>query len=911
MLARHRPLRDYLTASAVAAIFFLVLFSPVLGKGLILGPGDGVQYWVFLKRGFLLWNERILAGFPAFADPQQILWYPLRWLAPTFNLFVVSAYVLAAVSAYIMAREYRAGRAAAAAAALVYAASGFMMAHLGHTTIVHAAAWLPLIIASIEKQARLGSGLWRAAGAVAIGCAFLAGHPQVVVYGLGLGVLLMGVNIALRAREDRRAALRLALGYAAMACAGVLLAAVQLIPTAELAGATARADMGFREFITYSLPPSQAILTLFPFAFGPWFEGGPPYFGQWNFTELANYVGLSTLTLIAAAFLQIGHPKKYFWLAAGLLAFLFSFGGATPVADLAFELPVVNSFRVPARAAIIVALAAAVLVAMSIETVRTDARRVRAALLGAVVPAVAVAAALVWRARVDAVAAAASVDAPTLLSQTYLVPVAAALAVLAAIVLLRRPQWLAAGALAIVALDVTWYAVNVEWRFASSPTPVLSESVARLRDRSNAVVGRVAPLDGVLKGPVALLPNISSVFGVQSSSGYGPLLPKVYGDLAGISPSGEAMPGSVHALSLQAMGVSHLAFSGSASGELVFARGCGEAPPPQRIVIPTPAGTRASHLRISSNMGCSPQIEQGAPVLSIQAYRGAQPVGAPAFARAGVHTAEWAIRRPDIAPIVRHVQPPRSYDLPGTNGIGRIFNADIALTDRGDAIELDGVALDFVVDAGAMRVFALELVDAATGDTVALETSLVSRMGADKVVIEEPLDGGAVSARFAGFLGRAWLVPEAAYVSHAASLRAIKTGTLVDGAPLDLSQTVLIDHPEPPASSAAAKSGSVTWISRGDGFAELKVDSGAPQFLVIAQQFYPGWRATVDGVPVGIYRANHAFQAVHVPAGESTVRLSFMPRTLLIGGALSLVALLLVAVLALGASGMNWFPRRA
>ncbi|HSE41524.1 MAG TPA: YfhO family protein, partial [Acidobacteriota bacterium] len=45
--------------------------------------------------------------------------------------------------------------------------------------------------------------------------------------------------------------------------------------------------------------------------------------------------------------------------------------------------------------------------------------------------------------------------------------------------------------------------------------------------------------------------------------------------------------------------------------------------------------------------------------------------------------------------------------------------------------------------------------------------------------------------------------------------------------------------------------------------------------VVFAENYYPGWRAFVDGKQVPIYRANYTFQAVKVPAGKHTVKFSF------------------------------------
>lgn len=72
---------------------------------------------------------------------------------------------------------------------------------------------------------------------------------------------------------------------------------------------------------------------------------------------------------------------------------------------------------------------------------------------------------------------------------------------------------------------------------------------------------------------------------------------------------------------------------------------------------------------------------------------------------------------------------------------------------------------------------------------------------------------------------------------------------------------------------------------------EFEVESDGPAMAVVAQTFHPNWRATVNGIPARVWNANHAFQAIEVPAGSSRVVLRYVDRAFQSGAALSLVAL--------------------
>ncbi len=80
---------------------------------------------------------------------------------------------------------------------------------------------------------------------------------------------------------------------------------------------------------------------------------------------------------------------------------------------------------------------------------------------------------------------------------------------------------------------------------------------------------------------------------------------------------------------------------------------------------------------------------------------------------------------------------------------------------------------------------------------------------------------------------------------------------------------------------------------------QLAVSMEDPGWVVLSDTFYPGWTASVDGKAVDIYRANHLFRAVQVPAGEHTVVFSYFPSRLKLG-------LLLMALSVIGAIALAW-----
>ena len=76
---------------------------------------------------------------------------------------------------------------------------------------------------------------------------------------------------------------------------------------------------------------------------------------------------------------------------------------------------------------------------------------------------------------------------------------------------------------------------------------------------------------------------------------------------------------------------------------------------------------------------------------------------------------------------------------------------------------------------------------------------------------------------------------------------------------------------------------------------EVTVETAGAAMLVVAQTWYPGWTATVDGQATRVWRANHAFQAMELPAGAKRVVLEYREPRLAAGAALSGLALLVCA----------------
>lgn len=90
-----------------------------------------------------------------------------------------------------------------------------------------------------------------------------------------------------------------------------------------------------------------------------------------------------------------------------------------------------------------------------------------------------------------------------------------------------------------------------------------------------------------------------------------------------------------------------------------------------------------------------------------------------------------------------------------------------------------------------------------------------------------------------------------------------------------------------------------TVVAPGHITVELDAPAPAKSALMVSENYYPGWTATVDGKPGEVYRANLSLMGVPLPAGATKVELTFASASYQKGKRITLVGIGL-ALLAMG-----------
>lgn len=72
----------------------------------------------------------------------------------------------------------------------------------------------------------------------------------------------------------------------------------------------------------------------------------------------------------------------------------------------------------------------------------------------------------------------------------------------------------------------------------------------------------------------------------------------------------------------------------------------------------------------------------------------------------------------------------------------------------------------------------------------------------------------------------------------------------------------------------------------------VSVNLTNPGLLVLSEIWYPGWKAYDNGMPIQVYKANHALRSVYLHQGNHTVEFIYEPTSYKIGKTISLITVL-------------------
>jgi len=140
-----------------------------------------------------------------------------------------------------------------------------------------------------------------------------------------------------------------------------------------------------------------------------------------------------------------------------------------------------------------------------------------------------------------------------------------------------------------------------------------------------------------------------------------------------------------------------------------------------------------------------------------------------------------------------------------------------------------------------------------------------------------------------GALPRAWVVGRATRAGEAQTLAAMQQPGW------DPRTTAVVESPRDLALAGPGLRGAARVVSDEPDRVAIDAQSSGAGLLVLADNWYPDWKATVDGRPAEIYRTNHTFRGVVLPAGQHRVVFTFRSPSLHTGFLVWLATLALLA----------------
>ncbi len=936
---------------ALFALPLIYFYPAVLGK-VTLAPGDGwsqifgirILIGQMLSQGQLpLWNPYIFGGMPLLASLQPGALYPPTWLFAIFppqfsmNFMAITTYHLALIGTYLFARRIGCTRLGSLIAGMAFTFGGFMIAHLGHTNRVAAAAWLPWILLAISELARQVRWRWITLGACFIALQLFAGDPQMTFYGAFVIVPFALLPFFDRSYLNKP---RYLASLFMMALCGGLLSLIQLLPAREMLSYGERAGIDYDYFSQFSYPPGQWLNLFFPYFFGS-AQLAPydvMYWGSWNPPETTAYVGLATiwlalLALFTARKTSAPDRRVWFWAIIAALALFLSFGSYLPHSfhHALFQLPVYKLFRAQGRHLFEFNFALSLLAGLGLtalaELTASQARRILLAtgtiiascLATGVVLYCFYAERLLSRQPVASQIRAAG-WARAQHPDIFIPLIIFVLAGLALMLYRWRPRWAIIVLPLFFLVDAWSWGLTAEWieadhnvKQALADPPVVKAIKAR---ESNLSQFRMLSYGKDMMGEGAATlntTNISIQRGVQSLNGYDPLRLLRISELAGrMSLDGEVSDLTTfdpEHKGFDLLNVKYLVREKNAAPETLnyielggvkFAEPSGSLTFANGAQASIAVDANATEIALVSALGGSAATFDGAPILQLELHTTTGQV-IKREVQAGRDSAEWAYDRADVLPIIKHkraqiVESWSAGDYQGHHYLTRL-SFPRAQINRVDVKHVGGAAEIFVTRA--------VLFDSLLNRTLPINQFSLSPARWRKVE-----DLGRVELyENTQHMPRVWFVGRTELLRSDEVLQTIKTGKLPNGSLFEPAQVALLEREDfsrrtfaPPAFGNASEN-SVEVVRYVPQRIVLQTRNANAGLLVLSEIYYRGWEAWVDGKRLPIERVNYVLRGVVLAAGNHRVEFRYRAHSFRNGAGYSLLGIAL-----LGAG--SWFSRR-
>ncbi len=851
-----------------------------------------------------LWTPNLEAGFPLFAEGEVAALYPINliftFLFPAqISLGYTILFHLAwlSVGMFILNRSSGFDTASAFLAGFVFGFSGFVIAHVHHSPHLAAGSWLPWLILFQQKYWRARSegkklGRWFVLACFAIGLQFLAGFPQMALLNTGT-FALFGIFSPILWRQSARATERqrqFALTRFANPTAitflqiilGMGLSSIQLLPTVELLGLSTRAhELGQSFFTSHSLEPLALTQFVLPF----WRLGQPSK----DNIEYWAYLGVLPFFLACAAAFLRRDARTWFLGGLALLSLALALGDSNPIHQWLYYIPVFNRFRVPARFLFLFAFAAALLAATALQELRSrlrDSNKTERVHKAFVVTFVLVLVSIIW-------------FAYNLPFEFWQVPLMWSpwLFIVSGLgtVLIARHRVITATIFTMAVLGLTFFDLTVFSipflesvnRMAISVDVVRPPRTVQVMDNAQPVYrvfGNNFKSAFLSLGAIrtALSPNIALQYGKQGVMIYAPL------------PL-EKNEEYVNTMSLAMRNLMNIRYyllplEIASPGESAQ---FDESEPNGGLTLdvlnqqPSIPPTSVTRLDVTSYADQTDDLENGFLVgeIVLRSDTG-KPVALPV--RLGMETADWAFDALARLGKMKYSKPSDTLSFPAfLSSVGRDFEghkyvAHYAIGSDSAPLTVTSIGVRSFLPGAGLTIERISLVDE-TGHSVSLASLL---------------DRNDLTLAFRSHTAAMWenldVLPRAFLVHASQIVPDDQVIARLQDPAFDPRRVVFLAEGESLVESGRSdeRDDRVEIVKYEPERVTIRVETTRASYLVLADTWYPGWVAMVDGQTATIARADYIFRAIKLDAGEHQVVFEYRPASFWWGAAISGIAVL-------------------
>lgn len=879
--------------------------QPVPPQNLMLG--DPVNY-IFpvkefaaasLRQGeFPLWNPYSLGGYPFTYNTQAGLFYPLSLIyyvlpaAAAVNLVIVLQMFLGAFFMYLYLRLIVTRRLAALSGAILFTFNGLMVIWLEWQVVYAAVIWLPLQLYLAERMVRriesadkttITPSLLKTARieAILIGITlaipWLGGHWNWTLYtSMTLGMyLLWRLWQPLKQAQTSRSRRQIAALFVLPLLLGLALSLVQIWPAVHYLSQSHRGDLAFSDSLHQGLLNRLIVLLI------PNFFGSPQHQNWWgpaptNYVETTFFLGILPLLLAGLApFLRRDNVTR-FYVTWGVIGLLWALG--TPAYGLLYVLPIFGGL-LPSRAAILVVFCFSVLAAIAFDSLingqpvnRQRLGRISSSLL---ITLFLLALVYIFYYRTDVAR-----------TWDYLKPYTAlfflSLCVSGGLLAGYLRGWLSATLFGW--LVVGWLTVDL-FAFGFGYNPVASvddlyplTSTATFLQNDPEIFRMTTLAQGAVYPP-----NTALVHRLTNVSGYEPGILRRVINFINAAEGGNAIRSERELIPLQ----------GASSPLLALLNVKYVVTTEDRWDTAPVPGAAADQVTEWLTLAPGVAIDQTITMPDAGLHRldvSLQPIGEPSgmvivrvFTADGVQ--ELAHATLDVAEVRetgwysfffaafpsewgRTFYVTVAYEGTGALAAGMNDGAGLAFVTyylpRPQLVHEDGRTRIYLNEDYLPRAFAVPQAILVQDEAEALAALQTYAEELDRVVILEPDAAG-------GLISLSASQPSA---FQPVSNSAFSTDPPPQSLNLSVSQSPL---------SNLQSSHPVTITEYTLNHIELTTTMPEPGFVVLADTYYPGWQAILDGEKTTIYRANSILRAIYVPAGQHTITFTFRPPDFFIG----------------------------